>query len=234
MLVVDLDRKHGVDGFATLEGVEAELGTLPLTLCATTPSGGEHRFFGLTTAYEIRNSASKVGSLKAPGIDVRGEGGYVLLAPSSIEGVPYRWTTRHAVADLPAAWVNALAQESKVRETPAREMPMPAGDGARVAAWCLAALRRESQDVADAPQGTRNDRLWRAAAALGGLVHARAFDANDVRRALTWACSTWKTRTPHKDQKTIESGLAFGISHPRPVEVSSSDQGQAAAVGWSR
>ncbi len=215
LLVVDLDCKHGVDGRATLRSLEVDLGVLPATRTASTPSGGEHRFFRMPTA-QIRNSAGKLAGFDAPGFDVRSDGGYVVIAPSAIEGVAYQWTDRTPPAELPTAWVRVL--ETKREHTVAAVEPWAARDDrdrSRVEAWCLRALQTEARELATTPAGARNDRLWRAAAAIGGLVHTRAIDADDVRRALAWACSRWGTRTPKKDQQTLENGLAFGIAHPR-------------------
>lgn len=61
----------------------------------------------------------------------------------------------------------------------------------------------------------RNDELVRAAARLGGLVYLGGISAEDVRRALLWACSTWRDCDPRKDRDTIERGIRFGLDHPR-------------------
>jgi hypothetical protein len=52
------------------------------TLIIETPSGGRHYWY----RGEMKSSVRKI----APGIDIRGEGGYVLLPPSVIDGRPYR------------------------------------------------------------------------------------------------------------------------------------------------
>ena len=73
IFVVDVD---GLDAEAELRKLEAEHGTLPATIEAIT-ARGRHVYFKMTAA-DVRNSASKV----APGIDIRGTGGYVLAPPS--------------------------------------------------------------------------------------------------------------------------------------------------------
>lgn len=84
-------------GFTVLDedprsGGDADALNLPETLAAETPSGGRHFYF---KDAGIRNSASKI----APGIDVRGEGGYVIVPPS--EG--YRWINNDSsLAEFPA------------------------------------------------------------------------------------------------------------------------------------
>jgi hypothetical protein len=86
--VVDVDKKNGVNGFETLAALEAEHGPLPETLTAETPSGGRHFYFRFPdTEPPLGNTVGKIG----PGIDTRGEGGYVIVPPSIIDGRAYRW-----------------------------------------------------------------------------------------------------------------------------------------------
>jgi hypothetical protein len=93
--VLDVD---GDDGEASLRKLEAEHGALPATVEAITGKG-RHLYFR-AGAHAVRNSAGQV----APGIDVRGDGGYV-LAPPSIHpsGRAYAWSvdTANAIADAP-------------------------------------------------------------------------------------------------------------------------------------
>jgi hypothetical protein len=86
--VVDVDVKDGQPGKESLASLESEHGALPLTLEATTPSGGRHLFFRMPAdGREVRCSTSKI----APGIDIRGDGGYVIAAPSGVNGHRYEW-----------------------------------------------------------------------------------------------------------------------------------------------
>jgi hypothetical protein len=83
--VFDVDTPNGP---ASLEALEAEHGPLPATREQRTGSGGRHLFFKWIEGREVRNSASKLG----PGLDVRGEGGYVILPPSGhLSGGTYEW-----------------------------------------------------------------------------------------------------------------------------------------------
>jgi hypothetical protein len=52
-----------------------------------------HVFFTYPTGEEVRNSAGRLG----PGLDVRGEGGYVVVPPSRTWGA-YEWLDRTALA----------------------------------------------------------------------------------------------------------------------------------------
>jgi hypothetical protein len=77
-LVIDVDDKHGNDGFATLAGLVAEHGPLPLTAAQKTPSGR-----GLHFLYRVSANGEFVGTL-GPGIDVLHAGRYIVVEPSVI------------------------------------------------------------------------------------------------------------------------------------------------------
>lgn len=77
-LVVDVDRREDKNGVAELAKLTAAYGALPRTRTVRTPSGGLHLYYALPTGSKVRCSASKL----APGVDVRGDGGYV-VAPGS-------------------------------------------------------------------------------------------------------------------------------------------------------
>jgi hypothetical protein len=95
-LDVDVD-KGGAESLAALV---TEHGPLPATVQAQTGSGGAHYLFKLPEGVTVRNSASRI----APGLDIRGDGGQIVVAPSvSLKG-SYRWVrgpTKHPIADAP-------------------------------------------------------------------------------------------------------------------------------------
>ena len=73
--VLDVDPRHGGD--ATLTTLEDLHGALPETAEVLTGGGGRHLYFRAVAG--LRNSSGRVGA----GLDIRGEGGYVLLPPSN-------------------------------------------------------------------------------------------------------------------------------------------------------
>lgn len=103
IFVVDVD---GLDAEVELRKLEAEHGGLPSTVEAIT-ARGRHVYFR-SPEVSVRNSASKI----APGIDVRGDGGYV-LAPPSIHpgGRRYEWSVdcATALAEAPVWLIDKVA-----------------------------------------------------------------------------------------------------------------------------
>ena len=107
--VLDID---GEEGSQSLTAMETELGPLPETLEQRTGSGGRHLFFRWPAGNrEVRNKQAL-----RPGIDVRGEGGYVVLPPSvHPNGKKYEWPygQTQAIARIPAAWLDVIVPSKK-------------------------------------------------------------------------------------------------------------------------
>lgn len=98
LLVLDIDKKKGKDGNATLLGLELAGHELPDTRGVSTPSGGSHLFFRVPAA--VRQGANVLG----PGVDVRSRGGYVCGPGSTIDGRAYGVCADLEVQPAPA-WV---------------------------------------------------------------------------------------------------------------------------------
>lgn len=74
IFVLDVD---GDEGWDSLHRLEDEHEELPSTLSVSTPRGGQHFYF-LHPGWDLRNTAG----FPASGLDLRGDGGYVLAPPS--------------------------------------------------------------------------------------------------------------------------------------------------------
>ena len=162
--VLDVDPQH--DGPASLVKLEAENGSLPVTIEASTPGGGRHLFWlWLPDGPEIRCSCSRVGQ----GLDTRGAGGSITLPPSRLrDGRRYRWLRNGATsfADAPN-WLVALTQKP---EAPPRPQPKPHnGDITRYVATAAAGELRRLEGAVD---GQRNATLNVATFSLAGFVKA--------------------------------------------------------------
>ncbi len=91
MVGLDVDIKNGVDG-------RKSLGPIPTTACVKTPSGGMHYYFK-HPGVPVATSAGQIGE----GLDMRGDGAYVVVPPSKIGGVEYEWIVplEYGVAEMP-------------------------------------------------------------------------------------------------------------------------------------
>ncbi len=117
LVALDIDPRH--NGDESLAKLIIEHGELPATPQCCTGGGGQHIFMWAPRA--IPNSAGKAGDERfGEGVDVRGEGGYVIAAPSRHEsGRTYEWDSGAHPADVTLAeapaWFVHLAGWSKKR-----------------------------------------------------------------------------------------------------------------------
>jgi len=232
MDVADVDSSAGWHGLRHLLG-----GAMPAGPQVRTGGGGWHFWF-TPTGY-----GNRVHLL--PGVDWRGAGGYVLAPPSRhANDTSYYWVVRPDVAwpsapeslrgliagpdppfhrrdggggresDHPAFGESDLAfhgQDRSGRWEPGRtEVVHPDR-------YAAVALEAETDRVARAPVGTRNDTLNRAAFALGRLVGAGLLDAGTVTRELT-AAAAWAGLGRAETGRTIRSGLSAGRRTAGPME----------------
>ena len=156
--VLDLDlHDPSASGLASIQSLEAVHGALPDTLTVRTGTGGLHLYWRMPLDRKVRNRAKM-----RPGIDARGDGGYVVAPPSvhpdtgTVYAVPD--AGRHPVVDAPA-WLLDLVAPVAAPRNPAP--PAPQGLRLPPGEYEAEALRRLKGDP-----GTRT----RAAEALGGHV----------------------------------------------------------------
>jgi putative DNA primase/helicase len=112
LFVLDTDVKNGAKGYESLNQLEVEFGVLPATLTARTWSGGSHHFF--------RHPGDSVKNRTGfrPGLDIRGDGGYVLVAPSFIGDENYTWVDHNApVVDAPHWLLEVIADKESRHKT---------------------------------------------------------------------------------------------------------------------
>lgn len=207
LLVIDRDRKNGVDGIAACKDLEADLGPLPETLQQRTGSGGDQLFFTYPAGAEIPCSAGKVG----PGIDVRSAGGYVIIPPSRNEAGVYAWLNRLQPAPLPQSWIDRLARKPR----PKHSMPCPTISATLSTRYGAAALEKECRELAAmGPNTGRNVRLNEAAFACGQLVAGGELVESEALIGLEQAAAACGLGD-HEAQRTIQSGFSAGLAEPR-------------------
>jgi Bifunctional DNA primase/polymerase, N-terminal len=163
-IVLDVDIRHG--GADQLVAIQDRHGKLPTTRTAVTGNGW-HLWFGFT--------GDAVKEL-APGLDIKDDHGYVVGPPSlHASGKRYEWTNSGPIADAPP-YLRSLLARPPTKTRPVTGQVTPAQ---------MAGLIRV---VAEAPAGTRNNKLFWACcrAAEKGLDVAPLVEAavnNGLSRA---------------------------------------------------
>ena len=216
--VLDVDDKPGKIGRDTLAQLTHAMGPLPETVETVTATGGAHLFFrhprdGRT----IPNSASQLGQghetwgrdgfpavpfevlpsgkLKVPDLDVRGDGGYVILPKSVMaDGRRYEWEGSSdpdegaKVAEAPP-WLLAMVAHDQTTERGPRAAP-----GAQVVAI---------------GEGGRNDFLFR----LGCSLRAKGLGESAIVAALR-AENTERCDPPLPDAEVIATAKSAASKPP--------------------
>jgi hypothetical protein len=120
---VDLDRHDPEqDGVANWKAVRQEHGSVPNTTISRTGGGGIHLVFAAPPDCDIRNFQVKPAKI-APGIDVRGEGGQIVVPPSvhPDTGEFYRWGEGRAPWETAPAmapdWLIEMARRAQEEQS---------------------------------------------------------------------------------------------------------------------
>lgn len=148
LCVIDIDNHNGIDGRESYKTLCKDLGEPPATLVCFTGGGGIHLYYSLPAGKMMKNRVLKAKDGTNLGVDIRGEGGYVVAPPSNHKsGGVYRWKNENArLAEISPEWLSFLtSKEPKKAST--------------------ASLR-------EIKEGGRNDELYRLACSLRskGLV----------------------------------------------------------------
>jgi hypothetical protein len=180
IVVLDVD---GDDGFDSLASLEEQHGKLPRTASVTTPRGGQHFYFA-HPGVEIKNTAGYPGM----GLDVRGDGGYVLAPPSvGPTGARYEPDEEAPLAPMPE-WLVKTLTSSQGRS----QGRLSADDRAKLIG-------------AGAPQGERNSRM---ASHVGWLL-SRVESVEAVRElAHTWNEARLKPPLSAKEVDAVVDSIA--------------------------
>ena len=207
LVVIDIDPQHG--GSGTMRSLIANHSPLERGPVVRTGAGGWHLLFA-HPGEPVRNSA---GTRLGAGIDVRGDGGYVIAPPSRhASGNVYRWNTPPEHLPRLPNWLLGMLRTPERRRSPEIREPIRIDDA--LSAWARVALNGEADRVRAAPNGSRNSTLNRAAFSLGQIVGAGVLDASTVEHVLTHGAIA--TGLGEREALlTIRSGLRAGLQHPR-------------------
>lgn len=196
LAVIDLDGPEGIEHWNAIQDNIPDF-TTPIQY---TGGGGAHLLFVQPEGERrVKNSASKI----APKVDTRGDGGYIVVAPSiHPSGEAYRWSEspiETALSAFPSFCLEMLyaASDPKPITTPSIDTKNQNTD--RI-------LTRTYDRVALAPKGSRNDTLNRAAFYLGKFVARGQMRESEVREILLAAAARAGLNT-REASATISSGL---------------------------
>ena len=186
LVVIDVDPGHGGD--ESFVRIEADHGRLSDTLESITGGGGRHIYFRHPGGV-VRN---KVAIL--PGVDVRGDGGYVVAPPSvHASGKRYRWAPGRAPGEVEIAamptWLVRLIRSGADRP------------GHPVSHWRR--LLREG-----VPEGKRNDTI----ASLAGHLLWHGVDP-EVTQELLLCWNASRCAPPLADAEVVRTVQSITRMH---------------------
>lgn len=228
IVVLDIDPRHGGD--ESLVGLIQEHGDLPITVEAATGGGGRHFIF--------KHPGGRIGNRAniRPGIDFRGDGGYIVAPPSEhASGRKYSWLPdkipgeRH-LAPMPE-WLLGMLLPARGEEDdllPANGddddlLPapkgndddlLPAADDEKAA--LLQAARRYVDKIPSKAQGERNNGAFKLAG------HLNSFETDNSHSRLMHGqilelVGSWNQRNdPPLDDSELQRAVVSGIKNGTP------------------
>jgi RecA-family ATPase len=230
LLVVDADTKQDRPGGHSLEMLDM-LG-LPDSYRVATPSGGTHVY--LATNERHRNRVDSIPDY--PGIDIRGERGYVLAAGSTIGGKPYTTTGAKRPDPAPQWFDEHLLRErpSHVQKTETTVTELDRPDNVQRATQWLLNTAPTAVEGAGGDQTTyevacrmRDFGLSQQAALDAMLEHwnerqSPPWTPDDlsakVENAFTYATGSWGALTPDADFDAIDIDVGESPKAVEPAE----------------
>lgn len=215
VIAIDADVKHGRPGLVSLDALDLEL--LPTTFRAITPSGGSHTLLKVDRA--ISNRADTIDGY--PGIDIRGENGYIVGIGSTTPEGAYTAANQAPIATAPADLYDVLGkrpQHQKHTDNPIVDLDTDAN--------VTKATRWLTTSAPKAIEGEGGDHATFQVAAMlrdFGLSQAVALDlmfehwnenqeppwapeelALKVQNAFTYATGSWGGKTAAADFDTVD------------------------------
>lgn len=195
----------GRKAFMELERIHGEVNTRVVM----TPSGGMHLYF--LARPDVEKAAKPL-----PGVDVKSDGGYVVIPPSSIDGESYRWLdgydlSRGHVAPWPEWLLEIVRKKERAPTIPA---PQPAAfDGGT--AWGDKSIHLIAEELASVPAGGRDVKRNAICFRVGRFVAAGHVSYDDALSAMLMACERnglLDDLGERELRKRCESGIADGMA----------------------
>jgi hypothetical protein len=199
LMVLDIDAKSG--GLITLDDLIKKYGALPNTPKVKTGGGGYHFYFRTPIGLTIKNRANVL-----PGLDIRGEGGYVVAPPSiHSSGKRYEWEVdmNTPLAECPNWLIDLITGPSPKQVVELNNFDF------------LANLDdRDLKNHPGAGEGERNTKLCQ----LAGIHLARGEDPSEVNAlALDWGRRCRPPLDHHEIIRTVNALAAKEMSNQKQL-----------------
>jgi hypothetical protein len=214
-VVLDIDVTYaGRNGFDSLDALGFAI--LPDTPMAHTASGGLHLYFAPPDHVEIGCTEGARGCGIGPGLDWRGEGGYV-IAPSPGSG--YAWDPHWHLDSVP---LSPVPPALLPRLPKPRDLVQPTNPTTGLSPYAEAALDSACRNILAAPAGQQEATLNVECFAIGTLAGAGAIPVEFACRVLVWAARRIRDHDPRRPWRTVEIerkvDRAFGDGMRQPRE----------------
>jgi putative DNA primase/helicase len=221
-----------------------ENGGLPSTVTIKTPRG--YHLYYAQPNIPISNSASKLAS----GVDIRGDGGFVVGPESSfiptkaekakgkVAGVyypvPNMGPGQIELAPLPSWIIDHLTRHAeddvstsgKIDTSTTPVEIIVATDISE--AYAAAVLRGELDRIREAGKGTRNDAVFKASDRIARLVAVGAINETIAKQEIRIAALA-VGQSSEEITETIKSGFRHGLSKPKMLETAAPKMSAAMA-----
>lgn len=217
IIVMDQD---GLQGAQSILGA----GVVPSTPKVQTGRGPGHAhyYFAYPTIPEGARVKSRAGVL--PGLDSKADGGYVIAAGAMHQsGNKYQWEAspeEWAFAQAPQWWLDLVVTDEADPANTAENIPLVfptqnSWNGSnRELGYVRAALRYEAEKVANAPDGSKHDRLLSSAIAIGGFTWV--IPEQEIEAVLYEAIAP-RAQDRRAARITIRDGIEMGSHRPREI-----------------
>lgn len=236
--VLDVDvpsQAHTEDGRIWLDEMESIYGELPKTKVAQTPNGGYHIFFKHVDGVKNRSGTGKENDL-GRGIDVRGEGGYI-ISPGSVmsDGRLYEWIDNDSpIAEAPEWLLDRVIGKSYAPKPGKSAGSLSNDEKNQARAYGLATLEAEAATLASETEGRRGAAMNSAAFSCGGLSVSCGISPEEIEEALFNACLSNGLVAKDGERKVtrdLRRQIMSGMNKPRSApELKKRDEGRSASV----
>ncbi len=206
VVVIDVDGPQGWWRWAELC---SEHGTTETLVQQTGRADGGMQLFFAHPGRHIGNRGALAG---CGDIQVRGDGGYVVVPPSvHPSGRCYRWTQCMRPAAMPQ-WLLELVQEAD--RPPTNRPPPKIQPGQGTTSYGEGALESACEEARAVGQGQRAVRLFHLASCMGELVAGGELAEDEARAALT-AAGMASGISERESDRQVRCGIEAGFRKPR-------------------